>query len=78
MSTQAVIDRINNMTDEGVDLIDQIINSLSPRYFVVQPDVLNKPDVSKRIGLGKGIIGNTDHFDDDNDEIANMFTGDSV
>ena len=78
MSTQAVIDRINNMTDEGVDLIDQIINSLSPRYFVVQPDVLNKPDVSKRIGIGKGIIGNTDHFDDDNDEIANMFTGDSV
>ena len=78
MSTQAVIDRINNVTDEGVDLIDQIINSLSPRYFVVQPDVLNKPDVSKRIGLGKGIIGNTDHFDDDNDEIANMFTGDSV
>jgi len=78
MSTQAVIDRINNMTDEGVDLIDQIINSLSPRYFIVQPDVLNKPDVSKRIGIGKGIIGNTDHFDDDNDEIANMFTGDSV
>ena len=78
MSTQAVIDRINNMTDEGVDLIDQIINSLSPRYFVVQPDVLNKPDVSKRIGIGKGIIGNTDHFDDDNDEIANMFTGDKL
>ena len=78
MSTQAVIDRINNMTDEDVELIDQIINSLSPRYFLVQPEMLKKNDVSKRIGIGKGIIGNTDHFDDDNDEIANMFTGDSV
>ncbi len=72
MSTKAVIDRINNMTDEGVNLIDQIISSLSPRYFIVQPDVLNKPDVSKRIGIGKGIIGNTDHFDDDNDEITGL------
>ena len=58
------------MTDEGGDLIAQIINSLSPRCFIVQPDVLNKPDVSKRIG-----IGNTDHFDNDNDEIAGMYTG---
>ena len=75
MSTQAVIEQISKLTDEGVDLIDQIINSLSPRYFLVQPDTLKKADVSKRIGAGKGIIGNTDHFDDDNDEIAQMITG---
>jgi len=74
MSTQAVIDQINNLTDDGVELIDNIINSLNPKYFVIQPDD-KKRDVSKRIGAGKGVIGNTDHFDDDNEEISALFTG---
>ena len=73
MSTQAVIDQINNLTDDGVELIDNIINSLNPKYFVVQPDE-KKRDVSRRIGAGKGVIGNTDHFDDDNEEISALFT----
>ena len=64
MSTQAVIDRINNLTDDGLELIDNIINSLNPKYFVINRDDLNKKDVSNRIGAGKGIIGNTAHFDD--------------
>lgn len=72
MSTQAVIDQINNLTDDGVELIDNIINSLNPKYFVIQPDE-KKRDVSRRIGAGKGVIGNTDHFDDDNEEISALF-----
>ena len=76
MSTQAVIDQINNLTDDGLELIDSIINSLSPKYFVIQPDEIKKRDVSNRIGAGKGVICNTDHFDDDNEEISKLFTGD--
>lgn len=76
MSAQTVIDQINNLTDDGLELIDSIINSLSPKYFVIQPDEMKKRDVSNRIGAGKGVIGNTDHFDDDNEEISKLFTGD--
>ncbi len=53
MSTQAVIDRINNLTDDGLELIDNIINSLNPKYFVINPDDLNIKDVSNRIGVEK-------------------------
>lgn len=70
MSHQAIMERINNLTDDGVELIDQIIDSLNPKYFIVQPDEIG--DVKKRIGAGKGLIGNTDHFDDCNDEIAKL------
>ena len=76
MSTQTVIDQINNLTDEGVELIGQIINSLSPRYYQAKTHSEKTSDVSKRIGIGKGIIGNTDHFDDDNGEIVKLFSGD--
>ena len=72
MSHQAIMERINNLTDDGVELIDQIIDSLNPKYFIVQPDEIGGVDVKKRIGAGKGLIGNTDHFDDCNDEIAKM------
>ena len=29
----------------------------------------------KSVGVGKGVIGNTNHFDDDNEEISGLFTG---
>ncbi len=76
MSTQSVIDQINNLTDDGLELIDSIINSLSPKYFIIQPEEIKKRDISNRIGAGKGVIGNTEHFDDDNEEISKLFTGD--
>lgn len=44
----------------------------------VQPDEIGVLIEKKRIGTGKGIIGNTDHFDDCNDEIAKMFSGDNI
>ena len=78
MSHQAIMERINNLTDDGVELIDQIIDSLNPRYFIVQPDEIGGFDVKKRIGAGKGIIGKTDHFDDCNDEMAKMFSGENI
>ena len=38
-------------------------------------EVKTKLDVSKRIGIAKGKIGNTDYFDKHNKEIAEMFEG---
>ena len=73
---QQVCIRVNNMSDEGAEFINQIINNMKPSFFVDSPAPrakIDKTDVSKRFGAGKGIIGNTDNFDKYNDEIADMF-----
>ena len=63
-----------NLSDEGATLIGQIIDCLNPIYFTIseRDTTPSEVDVSKRFGAGKGIITNTDAFDD-NAEMAALF-----
>ena len=71
---QQIAERVMNLSDEGAELVGQLLNGLNPLYFVSPvPDRKDKPDVSKRFGAGKGIIVNTDAFDNMNEEIAELF-----
>ena len=75
---QQVCDRIINMSDEGASFINQVINNMNPVFLTRKPVVeLSKDavDVSKRIGIGKGIIDDPEDFDKWNDEIADLFEG---
>ena len=71
---QQIAERVMSLSDEGAELVEQLLNGLNPLYFVnPAPNRKDKPDVSKRFGAGKGIIVNTDAFDSMNEEIAELF-----
>ena len=73
---QQVAERVMNLSDEGVELVGQLLNSLNPLLFTekgVLSETVRKADVSKRFGAGKGIIRNTEEFDSFNGEIAVLF-----
>lgn len=56
---QQVCARIINMSDEGAAFINQVINNMNPVFFTGQVEKksdMDEVDVSKRIGIGKGII----------------------
>lgn len=77
---QQVANRIINMSDEGARFIGQVIDNMNPVFFTVKnPSIEDQPqseiDTSKRIGIAKGLLGNTDNFDKWNDEIAELFEG---
>lgn len=75
---QQVCARISNMTDEGVAFIEQVINNINPIFFVGKKSTKSDSeamDVSKRIGIGKGIIEDPADFDKWDDEIADLFEG---
>lgn len=66
------------MTDEGAAFIEQVINNMNPIFFVGKKCTLSDPetmDVSKGIGIGKGIIEDPEDFDKWDDEIADLFEG---
>ena len=67
---QQIAERVMNLSDEGAELVGQLLNGLNPLFFVDRKD---KPDVSRRFGAGKGIIVNTDAFDSMDEEIAELF-----
>ncbi|MCM1183207.1 MAG: hypothetical protein NC337_07520 [Roseburia sp.] len=75
---QQVCDRIINMTDEGAYFINQVINNMNPVFLTGnsgKESGKDAVDVSKRIGIGKGIIEDPEDFDKWNDEIADLFEG---
>lgn len=75
---QQVCARIINMSDEGAAFIDQVINNMNPIFFIGKNNTkFNSEaiDVSKRIGIGKGIIEDPADFDKWDDEIADLFEG---
>ncbi len=75
---QQVCARIANMSDEGAAFIEQVINNMNPVFFVGKNNVKSNKesfDVSKRIGIGKGIIEDPADFDKWSDEIADLFEG---
>lgn len=75
---QQVCDRIVNMSDEGAAFINYVINNMNPVYLtrntIIGTDK-DSVDVSKRIGIGRGIIEDPEDFDKWNDEIADLFEG---
>lgn len=75
---QQVCARIINMSDEGAAFINQVINNMNPVFFIkdaeIQP-LTDTVDVSKRIGVGKGLIEESENFDKWNEEIADLFEG---
>ncbi len=72
---QQIAQRVLDLSDEGAELVSQLLNSLNPLCFTRQDRVMDTPDVTKRFGAGKGIIRNTELFDSVNDEIAELFGG---
>lgn len=75
---QQVCARIINMSDEGAAFINQVINNMNPVFLTGEVNAelgAETVDVSKRIGIGKGIIEDTEDFDKYNDEIADLFEG---
>ena len=71
---QQIAERVMSLSDEGAELVEQLLNGLNPLYFVGPvPSRKDKPDVSRRFGAGKGIIVNTDAFDSMDGEIAELF-----
>lgn len=64
----------NNQLEHIVGLMKTMIVSVNPQKESVAKTEI-KTDVSKRIGIAKGKIGNTDYFDKHNKEIAEMFEG---
>ena len=71
---QQIAERVMELSDEGAELVGQLLNSLNPLFFVgPASEQKTKGDVTRRFGAGKGIIVNTDAFDDMNDEIAELF-----
>ena len=75
---QQIAERVMNLSDEGAELVDQLLNGLNPLLFIHGDPSTEKrvsADVSRRFGAGKGIIVNTDEFDSFNDEIAELFKG---
>lgn len=71
---QQVAERVLTLSDEGAELVGQLLNSLDPLLFIGTGMQLPKQtDVSKRLGMGKGIIQNTEEFDSFNSEIAGLF-----
>ena len=75
---QQVCARINDMSDEGAAFINQVINNMNPIFLARKGNAIidtEMVDVSKRIGIAKGIIEDSDDFDKWNDEIADLFEG---
>lgn len=75
---QQVCARIINMSDEGAAFINQVINNMNPVFFtgkIEKKTDIEEVDVSKRIGVGKGMIEDPEDFDKWNDEVADLFEG---
>lgn len=75
---QQVCARIINMSDEGANFINQVINNMNPIFLTPKANTdynADNIDVSRRIGVGKGLIEDPEDFDTWNDEIANLFEG---
>lgn len=70
---QQTCNRILNMSDEGAAFINQVINNMNPILFVNEDNAA--ADITKRIGIGKGIIEDPEDFDKWDDEIADLFEG---
>lgn len=73
---QQVCARIINMSDEGAAFIEQVINNMNPVFFIGKNNLKSTTeaiDVSKRIGVGKGIIEEPTGFDKWDEEIADLF-----
>lgn len=73
---QQIAERVMLLSDEGAELVGQLLSGLNPMLFMNQAPLDHqegKPDVSKRFGAGKGIIVNTEAFDGFNEEIADWF-----
>ena len=69
---QQVAERVLKLSDEGAELVSQLLNSFNPILFVGGKSN-HQVDVSRRFGAGKGIIRNVDEFDSFNGEIAELF-----
>ena len=74
---QRIANRITSLSDEGLAIIDQFINSLNPSFFTSQiiSDAATPVSSLQRFGIAKGKLSECDDFDCWNDEIADMFAG---
>ena len=60
------------MSDEGLELLVQILNGLDPSFFSAGYEKEEKKN-KIRFGMGKGIITDVDAFDSLDDETAEVF-----
>lgn len=63
---QQVCARIINMSDEGAEFINQVINNMNPDFLAGKggrSNDINLVDVSRRIGIGKDVIEDSEYFD---------------
>lgn len=61
---QQVCARIINMSDEGAAFINQVINNMNPIFLTPKTNTgcdVDIVDVSRRIGIGKGLIDDPLH-----------------
>ena len=65
---------IDNMSDEGVKYVIELIQNLKLSVFKDE-SMDGYIDVSKRIGIGKGIIDVPEDFDKWNEEISDLLEG---
>lgn len=65
------------MPDEGAVFINQVTNNMNPVFFTGK-DGTETADVSRRIGIGRGIIEVPENFDGWGGEIASLFEGKAV
>ena len=77
---QQLTKRISTLSDEGIELVNQIINGLNPSFFVTTDEMsmvgqTKKTDVSRRIGIVRGRLGDTSNFGKWDEEIASFFEG---
>ena len=75
---QQVCARIINMSDEGAAFINQVINNMNPVFLIGKQNAksdIESIDVSKRIGIGKGLIEDPTDFDKWDNEIADLCEG---
>ena len=66
------------MSDEGAAFINQVINNMNPVFLIGKQNAksdIESIDVSKRIGIGKGLIEDPADFDKWDNEIADLFEG---
>ena len=71
---QEAMQMIESMPDESVHFIVALIKKMAPEFRGIETKGRTQ-DVSKRIGMGKGLINDPEGFDSWDDEIADLFEG---
>ena len=73
---QEFIDLVKDTPDSTIQLLIDLLHELK---LATVPDIQTSAPTAQRVGAGRGVINLPDdffdHFDDSNEEIADMFYG---